>query len=82
MLLAKSHKIVEKLGGEKIVRSQNNLSFFKFFVGITSNDNCPFVSNANQLDSDGDGFGNLCDNCPFVPNPDQVILRSINVCMS
>lgn len=47
-------------------------------------DNCPAVSNANQLDTDGDGQGNACDadddndgvpdvidNCPLVPNPGQ-----------
>ncbi|QAT82371.1 metal dependent amidohydrolase [Corallococcus coralloides] len=27
-------------------------------------DNCPFVANADQKDSDGDGKGDLCDGCP------------------
>ena len=34
-------------------------------------DNCPSVSNSDQLDSDGDGMGNACDNCPSIANPDQ-----------
>ncbi|WP_246277470.1 choice-of-anchor B family protein [Winogradskyella ursingii] len=51
---------------------------------VNSLDNCPDISNANQLDTDNDGIGNLCDddddgdgvnditdNCPLTPNPDQ-----------
>ncbi len=47
-------------------------------------DNCPFISNENQLDTDSDNNGNLCDtdddddgildiddNCPLTPNNDQ-----------
>lgn len=47
-------------------------------------DNCPQLANADQLDSDADGIGNLCDNdrdgdginndidnCPDVSNADQ-----------
>ncbi|MCX6829303.1 MAG: M12 family metallo-peptidase [candidate division Zixibacteria bacterium] len=38
---------------------------------LNANDNCPFTSNSNQADVDGDLVGDLCDNCPTVSNPDQ-----------
>ncbi|RKG63900.1 DUF4215 domain-containing protein [Corallococcus sp. CA054B] len=30
----------------------------------TWKDNCPFVANADQKDTDGDGKGDMCDGCP------------------
>jgi hypothetical protein len=29
--------------------------------GVLDNDNCTLVQNADQRDSNGDGYGNLCD---------------------
>ena len=50
----------------------------------TNDDNCPFVANPNQTDTDRDGAGNSCDadddadgvddgadNCPLITNFDQ-----------
>jgi hypothetical protein len=34
-------------------------------------DNCPLISNPDQLDSDADSIGNECDNCPNAHNPVQ-----------
>lgn len=51
---------------------------------INSADNCPYISNMDQTDTDGEGLGDACDddddgdgiadaidNCPFIANPDQ-----------
>ena len=34
-------------------------------------DNCPDVSNSDQLDTDDDGLGDACDNCPLTANQSQ-----------
>jgi hypothetical protein len=35
-------------------------------------DNCPGITNADQLDTDLDAIGDACDNCPAVFNPVQL----------
>lgn len=50
--------------------------FFFFPTDIfNERDNCPYVYNTDQSDTDGDGVGDQCDNCPLMHNPDQVNVR-------
>jgi hypothetical protein len=35
-------------------------------------DNCPYVYNDDQVNSDADNYGDVCDNCWEVYNPDQL----------
>lgn len=36
---------------------------------MDQDDNCPFISNIDQIDDDHDDIGNICDNCPQNYNP-------------
>lgn len=39
---------------------------------LNERDNCQYVYNVDQRDTDLDGVGDQCDNCPLEHNPDQV----------
>jgi hypothetical protein len=47
----------------KLIKERASLDDIAFTM-----DNCPYVRNASQADTDADGLGDECDNCRHVPN--------------
>jgi hypothetical protein len=43
----------------------------EYSSNLCPDDNCPGIPNLDQLDSDGDLVGDVCDNCPDNYNPGQ-----------
>lgn len=54
------------------------ISYSSFTGILNESDNCPYVYNTDQKDTDMDGVGDQCDNCPLLHNPDQV--RDTSAC--
>lgn len=61
----------------------HNITIFHFIIHFpfpleipNEQDNCPYVYNNDQKDTDMDRVGDQCDNCPLLHNPDQVGQRN------
>ena len=50
----------------------------------TVNDNCPIVANEDQVNADGDRFGDACDDCPTPADPDDddedTVCNNVDIC--
>ena len=61
----------KNLNNKKVTNEVSKCCCFNEGI-LNENDNCPYVYNVDQRDTDRDGVGDHCDNCPLEHNPDQV----------
>ena len=54
------------------VRYYCNFITLQYSLFLSLQDNCIYIFNPDQKDSDFDGHGNACDNCHIIHNVDQL----------